>query len=393
MKTDWKPTLARLGAGIALGAAIGTASLAEDMKVGIVVTLSGPPAALGQQIVDGFQLAVEQNQGMLGGRTVEMIVEDDELKPDVALLKATSLVEREEVDFVVGTVFSNMLQAIFKPVVQSETFLISPNAGPSTFAGRNCHPFFFVTSYQNNQNAEVSGIIANEQKFEKVFAMVPNYQAGRDNIEGFKKTFEGTLVDEVYTPLGHQDFSAELARIATSGADAVFTFMPGGMGVRLVKQFEAAGLSESIAFLSVFTTDETTLPGQQDAAVDFLSAGSWAPDLENEGNKAFVASFEEKFGYIPGSYAMQAYDAAILIDSAVTRTGGDLEDKDALREALRAADFTSLRGDFTFSNNHYPVQDFHMLKVEKREDGKFWTSVEQTIVTDYADSFHQDCKM
>ncbi|SFH15587.1 ABC transporter substrate-binding protein [Sulfitobacter dubius] len=388
-----KKHLKYLTTSLAMSTALGSMALAEDIKIGMVVTLSGPPAALGQQIVDGFQLALDEKDGMLGGQKIELIVEDDELKPDVALLKATSLVERDEVDFVVGTVFSNMLQAIFKPVVQSETFLVSPNAGPSTFAGRNCNPYFFVTSYQNNQNAEISGMIANEEGFESVFTMVPNYQAGRDNIEGFKQTFKGTVTDEVFTPLGHQDFSAELARISTSDADAVFTFMPGGMGVRLVNQFANAGLSENTKFMSVFTTDETTLPGQKDAAVGFLAAGSWAPDLANDANTAFVSAFEAKYGYVPGSYAMQAYDAASLIDSAVAKTGGDLSDKDAVRAALKEADFTSLRGDFSFNNNHYPVQDFHMLNVIKREDGNYQTSFVRTIAEDYPDSFHQDCKM
>ena len=371
---------------------VSSAALAEDLKIGMVVTLSGPPAALGQQIVDGFQLALEEKGGMLGGQKVELIIEDDELKPDVALLKATSLVEKHEVNFVVGTVFSNMLQAIFKPIVQSKTFLISPNAGPSTFAGKNCNPFFFVTSYQNNQNAEVSGMVANAQGFKNVFALVPNYQAGRDNIDGFKKTFEGTLTDEVLTPLGHQDFSAELARMSTSDADALFAFMPGGMGVRLVNQFANAGLSDSMNFMSVFTTDETTLPGQKDAAVGFLAAGSWAPDMPNDANTAFVKAFEAKYGYVPGSYAMQAYDTASLIDSAVARVD-DLSDQDAVRAALKEADFTSLRGDFAFNNNHYPVQDFHMLKVVKRDDGKYHTSFVETLAEDYADSFHQECKM
>jgi len=386
-------TLTQFTSALALSAAMGTAALAEDIKIGMVVTLSGPPAALGQQVVDGFQLALDQNGGMLGGHAIELMVEDDELKPEVALLKATSLVEREEVDFVVGTVFSNMLQAIFKPIVESETFLISPNAGPSTFAGRNCNPYFFVTSYQNNQNAEVSGMIANQEGFEAVFAMAPNYQAGRDNMEGFKQTFEGAVTQEVFTPLGHQDFSAELARMSTSGSDAIFTFMPGGMGVRLVNQFANAGLGDSMKFMSVFTTDETTLPGQKDAAVGMLAAGSWAPDMDIPENTAFVAAFEEKYGYIPGSYAMQAYDTASLIASAIEKTGGDLSDKDAVRAALKEADFTSLRGDFSFSNNHYPIQDFHMLQVVKRDDGQFHTSFVRTIAEDYADSFHQDCRM
>jgi branched-chain amino acid transport system substrate-binding protein len=393
MKARTKITFASLAAMLAMNTALSSAALAEDVKIGMVVTLSGPPAALGQQIVDGFNLALEQNGGKLGGQSVNLIVEDDELKPDVALLKAKSLIERDKVDIVVGTVFSNLLQAIFKPVTQSKTFLISPNAGPSTFAGKNCNPYFFVTSYQNNQNAEVSGMIANEEGFEKVVLMVPNYQAGRDNVAGYKQTFKGEIADEIYTPLGHQDFSSELAKISTEGADALFTFMPGGMGVRLVKQFKATGLGDSMTFTSVFTTDETTLPGQKDAAVGFLSAGNWAPDMKNETNQAFVSAFEETYGYVPGGYAAQSYDTAMLIASALEKTGGKVSDKDAMRKALEAADFTSVRGSFSFSNNHYPVQDFHLLEVAKRDDGQYWTTVKRTIVKDYADSLHDECKM
>ena len=115
--------------------------------------------------------------------------------------------------------------------------------------------------------------------------------------------------------------------------------------------------------------------------------------MPNAANAAFVSAFEAKDGYIPGSYAMQAYDTASLLDSAIAKTGGDLSDKDAVRAAIKEADFTSLRGDFQFNNNHYPVQDFHMLTVVKRDDGKFHTSFVRTVTEDYADSFHQDCKM
>ncbi len=390
-------TLALLGTTMLAASAVVDEAMAAahdgPLKVGMILTLSGPPAALGNQARDGFQLALDQMDGKLGGREVELIVEDDELKPDVAQLKARSLVERDEADFVVGTIFSNMLQAIFKPIVESETFLISPNAGPSTFAGRNCNPYFFVTSYQNNQNFEVLGQFATEQGYENVFLMSPNYQAGRDSQEGFKKNFKGGIANEIFTPLGHQDFSAELAQIADSGADALFTFMPGGMGVRLVKQFREAGLADSMDFMSAFTTDETTLPGQQDAALDFYAAGSWAPDLDNEANKAFVSAFEEAYGYVPGSYAAQAYDAALLIDSAVEAVGGDLSDKDAVREAMKAADFDSVRGEFSFNNNQYPVQDFYLLKVVKRDDGKFATSIDRKVFEDYPDGYAGECRM
>ena len=231
--------------GVATAAMLGLlagAVNAEPVKVGMIVTLSGPPAALGKQSRDGFQLALDKLGGKLGGQETEFIVEDDELKPDVAISKAKSLVEREQVNVVVGTIFSNMLQAIFKPVVTSDTFLISPNAGPSTFAGKNCSPYFFATSYQNNQNFEVLGKYAQDQGFKNVFMMAPNYQAGKDSMVGFKSNYSGGVADEVYTPLGHKDFSAEIAKMSAAKPDALFTFMPGGMGVRLVKQFRAAGV-------------------------------------------------------------------------------------------------------------------------------------------------------
>lgn len=382
----------KLMIGAALAALMAVPAYAETIKVGMIVTLSGPPGALGKQARDGFTLAMEDLGGKLGGMEAEFIVEDDELKPEVALNKANSLIEREEVDFVVGTIFSNMLAAIYKPVIKSDTFLISPNAGPSTFAGKNCNPNFFVTSYQNNQNFEALGKFAEEAGIKKAFFLAPNYQAGRDQAVGFREHFTGEIVDEVYTPLGHKDFSAEIAKMAASDAEALFTFMPGGMGVRLVKQFRAAGLADRMAFYSAFTVDETTLPAQKDDAVGMFGATNWAPNLDNPASKSFVAAFEEKFGYVPGGYAMQAYDTAMLIDSAVEKAGG-VSDKDAVREALRAADFTSLRGDFAFNNNHYPVQDFYLLKVAKREDGKFQTEIIEKIFDDAADGFAAECKM
>jgi branched-chain amino acid transport system substrate-binding protein len=381
-----------IGSAAALALLAAPAMAAETLKIGMVVTLSGPPGALGNQARDGFQLAMEELDGRIGGMETEFILEDDELKADVAQSKARSLVERDEVDFVVGTIFSNMLQAIYKPVISSETFLISPNAGPSTFAGRNCNPDFFVTSYQNNQNFEVLGKIANDKGYKRVFMLAPNYQAGKDSMAGFKQNYKGEIADEVFTPLGHKDFSAEIARISDSEADALFIFMPGGMGVRFVKQFSASGLADKMAFLSAFTVDETTLPAQKDDAVGMNGATNWAPDLDNDQTKAFVAAFEEKYGYIPGGYAMQAYDTAMLIDSAVSKAGG-VEDRDAVRAGLKEADFQSLRGDFSFNNNHYPVQDFYLLEVVKRDDGKYHTSIIEKVYDDYADSYAEQCEM
>ena len=348
---------AAIGTVITLAWTLAGAAQAQELKIGIMAVLSGPQAVLGGQLRDGFMLGVKHAGGKLGGLPTTVTVQDDELKPDVAVGKAKQLIERDKVDFVVGPVFSNILMAIQRPVTEAKVFLISPNAGPSPLAGKGCSPYFFVTSYQNDQPPEVLGKHAQDKGYKKAFLLAPNYQAGKDMIGGFKKHFKGEVADEVYTPLGQLDFSAELARIAAAKPDAFFVFMPGGMGVNLVKQYRQAGL-EKIPFLSVFTVDESTLPAQQDAALGFLSGMTWAPNTDTPENKRFVADFEKEFGYVPGSYAMQAYDAAQLIGSAVKEVGGNLADKDGLRAAIRKADFKTVRGSFRVNTNGHPVQDF-----------------------------------
>lgn len=377
----------------AAAAMIGAAPvMAQDqLDIGLVFTLSGPAAALGEQGRNGFLLAVEKTGG-LGGVKTNVISVDDELKPDVAASRARELVERDNVDIVVGPIFSNVLQAIFHPVVDAGKILISPNAGTSTFAGKECNPNFFVTSYQNDQSHEVLGAYAEREKYKSVFLMAPNYQAGRDSLAGFKRHYTGTVVNEVYTPLGQLDFSAELAQIAALQPDAVFAFMPGGMGVNLVKQYEQAGL-KNIPFLSAFTVDESTLPGQKDAALGMLAGANWAPDFDLQASRDFVTAYEAKYGAIPGTYAMQAYDAAMLIDSAMRAVGGDLSKTDALRTALEKADFQSLRGSFKFGKNHYPIQNFYLTGVVKRADGKFHTSIKEMIFKDFQDAYVKDCAM
>jgi branched-chain amino acid transport system substrate-binding protein len=365
---------------------------AQDLKVGIMAVLSGPQAVLGGQLRDGFNLGVKHAGGKLGGLATSVVVQDDELKPDVAVGKVKQLIERDKVDFVVGPVFSNILLAIHKPVTEAKVFLISPNAGPSPLAGKGCSAFFFSTSYQNDQPPEVLGKYAQDKGYKKAFLLAPNYQAGKDMIGGFKKQFKGEIADEVYTPLGQLDFSAELAKIASAKPDAFFVFMPGGMGVNLVKQYRQAGL-ETIPFLSVFTVDESTLPAQQDAAVGFFSGMTWAPNTDTPENKRFVADFEKEYGYVPGSYAMQAYDAAQLIGSAVKAVGGQLADKDAVRAALQKADFKSVRGAFKFANNGFPVQDFYLVRVAKRADGKFQTEIVEKVFSNAVDSYAGDCPL
>jgi branched-chain amino acid transport system substrate-binding protein len=386
-----KQQLKLAGLAVVVSMAAVPAVAQEKIKIGVIVTLSGPAAVLGQQARDGFALAIKDLGGKMDGHDVEVTVVDDELKPDVAVTKVKGLLELNKVDFVVGPIFSNVLQAIHKPVVEAKTFLISPNAGPSSYAGKECSPFFYVTSYQNDQVHEILGKVAQDRGYKRVYLLEPNYQAGKDSAAGFKIDYKGEIVEESYVPLGTLDFQSELSKIAALKPDAVFTFMPGGMGVNLVKQYKQAGLADRIPFLSAFTVDESTLPAQQDAAVGMFGGSDWAPNLDTPQNKKFVASYEAAYNGVPATYAFQAYDAAMLIDSAVKAVKGDLSNKDAVAAALKKADFTSLRGGFKFNTNGYPIQDFYLTKVAKRADGKYQTEISEKVFSNYADRYAKDC--
>ena len=388
--------LKKLTAGLFAATILGGASAAQaadgKIKIGLMFTLSGPAAVLGQQGRDGFLLAAERLGNKFGGVDTEILVIDDEQKPDVAVNKAKELVERDQVDFVVGPIFSNILMAIVKPVTDAGKILVSPNAGTSTLAGKGCNKNVFVTSYQNDQVHQVLGQYAQDKGYKKLFLLAPNYQAGKDSLAGFKRSYKGEVANEIFTPFGQVDFSAELAQIAAAQPDAIFAFMPGGMGVNLVKQYRQAGLAGT-PFLSAFTVDETTLPAQQDAALGFFGGANWAPNFDNPQSKEFVAAYEKKFGSVPGTYAMQAYDAAMLIDSSLKAVSGKVSNPDALRAAMAKADFKSLRGDFKLGNNHFPIQDFYLVKVAKRADGKYQTEIEQKIFDDYQDVYAKECEM
>ena len=366
----------------------------EGLKVGLIFTLSGPPAVLGEQARDGFLLAVEEMGGKLGGMETEIIVVDDELKPDVAVNKARELVERDGADFVVGPIFSNILQAIMRPVTDGGAFLISPNAGTSNFAGAECHENFFVTSYQNDQNHEVLGKYAEDQGYERAFLLAPNYQAGKDSLAGFKRFYKGNVAAEVYTKLGQLDYSAELAQVRAARPDALYIFLPGGMGINFIKQFVAAGLSKDVPLIVPgFGSDQDIIRPVGEPMLGLFDTAHWALDLDNAANKKFVAAFEKEFKRLPSVFAAQGYDTALLIDAAVRDTKGKVEDVEAVRRALRAAKFESVRGAFKFNRNQYPIQNYYLRVVAKDNQGRIVNKTIGTVFKDHGDAYVQDCRM
>lgn len=363
------------------------------VKIGFIAELSGPQGALGQDQYDAFMLVVQGNGGKLGGVPVEILKEDSQLKPEVAVQLVDKLIERDKVSIITGITFSNVMMAIHKKVTDKEVFLISSNAGPSPIAGAQCSPYFFTTSWQNDQQAEVVGQYATDKGYKKVIALAPNYQGGKDTVAGFKRYYKTPLVNELYTSLQQLDYSAEIAQVQAANPDAVFVFYPGGFGVNFVKQFAQAGLKGKIPLMNASTTDGINLPAQGDAALGVLSGTFWGPDFNNPTNKKFVADFEAKYKRIPSQYAAQAYDSALLLDSALAKVKGNVADKKALMMALKAADFKSLRGDFKYNTNNFPIQDFHVFEAIKDSQGRMTLKTVATPLKAHKDAFFDKCAL
>jgi branched-chain amino acid transport system substrate-binding protein len=384
----------RRAASLALcAAALSAMAQTPPIKIGFVGELSGPQGALGQDQYDGFMLVVERNGQKLGGVPVEILKEDTQLKPDLATQIVQKLLERDKVAIITGVTFSTVLAAIAKPIEEHGVFLVLSNGAPSTFAGANCSALRFVTSWQNDQQAEVVGKYASQKGYKRMVLMAPNFQGGRDYVTGFKRLYDGAVVEEMYTPLNQLDFGAEISKIASIKPDAVFVFYPGGLGINFIRQFKGAGLLDSIPLLSASTADGITLVALKDTARGVISGSFWGPDTPTEASRRFVEEFEKKYQRIPSQYAAQSYDAAQLLDSAIGKVKGNVADKLAFGAALKAADFKSVRGAFRFNNNNFPIQDMRVFEVA--QDAQKRTSL-KTIATPlraHQDAYHAQCAL
>ncbi|WP_369720509.1 ABC transporter substrate-binding protein [Bradyrhizobium sp. LLZ17] len=367
----------------------------DTIKIGFVSTFSGPTAVIGNDMRNSFELALDHLGRKMDGKPVEVIYEDDGQKPDVGKQKTEKLVQSDKVDFIVGYIWSNVLLASLKTAVDSQTFMISANAGPSQLAGELCSPYVFSTSWQNDQTPAAMGLYMNANGVKSVFLIGPNYAAGKDMLSGVKSTFKGEIKGEEYTVWPSQlDFSAELAKARASGAESIFVFYPGAAGAQFLNQYVQAGMKTTMPLYTAFTVDETTLPLQKENAFGVPGAQEWVNDLPNEQNKKFVADYRKKYpGARPSYYGAQAYDAAQLINSAVVAVGGDTSKKDAMKAEMEKANFKSLRGAFKYGNNHIPIQNFYLQDVVKGAGGELSLKTAATIVTDDQDRFHDKCPM
>jgi branched-chain amino acid transport system substrate-binding protein len=366
---------------------------ADKVKIGFVTTLSGPAGVIGKHMKDSAELALSMLGGKIGGLPAEIVFSDDQFKPDVGRQVTDELLKRDKVDFMTGYIWSNVLLAVYQPVIQSGTILISANAGPHEIAGEKCAPNFFSASWQNDQTPEAMGKFMDDQKLSDVYLIAPDYAAGRDMMSGFKRFFKGKVTAEVYTKFGQSDYQVELSQIRDANPKAVFVFLPGGMGIQFVKQYAQSGLREKLPLYSAFTVDETTLPAIGDAAEGNYEVGFWSPDLDNPRNKEFIAAFRQKYSYLPSFYGAQSFDAIAMIDRAVGAVKGELADKKGMIAALEKADFPSVRGEFKYNTNHFPIENFYLLRIDKDSDGSFVRKIQKTVFADHADAYAGECKM
>jgi branched-chain amino acid transport system substrate-binding protein len=377
---------------VALGVA--PAGAQQPVKIGFVSTFSGPTAVIGNDMRNSFELALDHLGRKMGGKPVEVIYEDDQQKPEVGVQKSQKLVESDKVDFVIGYIWSNVLLASLKPVVDSQTFLISANAGPSQIAGEQCSPYFFSTSWQNDQTPQAMGTYMTQKGVKTAFLIGPNYAAGKDMLTGVRTTFKGQVIGEELTKWPDQlDFSTELSKVRAAKPEAVFVFYPGAAGVQFLTQYAQSGLKGQIPLYTAFTVDAITLPLQKDLALGVPGAQQWVNDLPNDANKKFVADFRAKHKNYPSFYGAQSYDAANFVNSAVVAVNGDLTKKDAMRAEMRKANYASVRGPYKYGNNHFPIQNFYLQDVVKDAQGNLTLKTEATIVKDSQDQFHEKCPM
>src|SRR6516162_2573268 len=382
-----------LGTVALIAIATAPAMAQQTIKIGFISTFTGPPAAIGNDMKNSFELGLDHHGRKLGGLPVEVVYADDQTKPEVGVQKTQELIESNHVDFVVGYIWSNVLLASLKPLVDSKTMTVVTNAGPSQFAGELCSPYAFSTSWQNDQTPAAVGLYMNQKGAKSAFLIGPNYAAGKDMLAGVQSTFKGQIVGQELTRWPDQlDFSAELTKAREAKPDAIVTFYPGGAGIQFITQYAQSGLKGQIPLYTVFTIDDLSLPRLKDLAVGIPGAQEWVNDLPNEANKKFVADYKAKFKSSPSFYGAQTYDAVALIDSGLKAVNGDMSKKDDLRKALEKADFKSVRGNFKFGHNHIPIQNFYLQDAVKQGDEYVLKTV-ATIVENDQDKHHDKCPM
>jgi branched-chain amino acid transport system substrate-binding protein len=389
-----KKFLGALVVGGAALAAFAGAHAADKVKIGFLTTLTGAVAVDGVEARDGFMLAVKHANGKLGGLPTEVIVLDDQQKPDVAAQNVERLIQRDKVDFMTGILVSNVALPVMPRILESGTIYLSSNTGPADYAGEKCNPSFFAVAWQNEDVPGGMGMFMSDKKIDDVLLIAPNYPGGRETLAGFKRYFKGKITDEIYVKLGQLDYATEIGAIRAAKPKGVFFFLGGGMGINFVKQYVAAGLNREIPLYTPgFVADEDILRAVGESMIGAYNTSFWALGLDNASNKRFVADFQKDYGRRPSMYAAQAYDVGLLLDAAIKKVGGNLEDKKALQRAIHTVEWPSVRGKFKFNTNNYPIHDIYLRQVVKNDQGQILNRLVGKVATDFSDPFAAKCPM
>jgi branched-chain amino acid transport system substrate-binding protein len=367
---------------------------ADKIKIGFVTTLSGPLSGTGVEVQDGFNLALKETGNKIGGLPVEVVTGDDQASPDVGKQLADRLLKRDRVDFMTGVVFSNVMMAVAPTAFAAKTFYISAAAGPAQLAGVQCNPYFFGLAWQNDGQSEAMGRYLTEKGYKKAFIIAPNYTGGKENLEGFKRMFKGEIISELYPKFGELDFASDIAQIRAAKPDVVYFFLPGGMGINFIKQYAASGLAQQIPFFAPgYSADEDTIKAVGEPMIGLQNSAHWAWDLDNPANKKFVSDFVATYNRLPSTYAFQGYEIVRLLDRAVADVKGNIEDKAAMRSAIAAARFDSVRGPFKFGTNQFPINNFYLRVVEKDDKGRITNRTIGKILDNHTDAYGPNCTM
>lgn len=385
-----------------IGSAVGAASLSAPsivkaqapLRIGVITTLSGPAGYLGTDIRDALQLAVDTENGRLGGVPVQLVIEDDTLRPGHAKSIAERMLRNEGIRLFTGIVFTNVIGAVAPDVLDAGGIYLSPNAGPSNFAGRECHRNFFGIAWQSDALNGSVGRAASELGYNRAFIIAPNFQGGQDTLNGFKGMFRGTIVGERFTRLDQTDFAAEMAAIRAANPEVVFQFHPGGLGIAFIRQYQQAGLQGRIPMIvNAPSMDHTIMNAVGDAGVGINLTTHWNVDFDNQPSRTFVQAFRARYNRTPTFFAGQGWDTALAIGAALRQTGGSVADTNAFRAAMLRADFQSIRGPFRFGPNQMPVQSWWAAQVVRNDAGQLEIRTGRRILEDFGDPHAAQCRM
>lgn len=377
-----------------IAVAAGSAGAQEKFRIGVISTMSGPGGSFGAETMAGFNLALKMNNGTLGGVPVEFIPGDDQGRPDVGKQLAEKMLQQDKVSLLAGTIFGQVVLAVGPVAFQAKVPFIATVPGPSDYAGANCSRYFFSVGFQSDNPHEMMGKYLTAKGYKNIYVVVPNFPAGKDAVAGLKRFYKQALAGEVFTPMNQVDYGTDIADIQARKPEAVYIFLPGGMGINFIKQYKLAGLTKISPLIGPnFAFEEDVLRAVGDSALGSLNASHWANDMPAAENKAFVAAFEKEYKRLPSAYAAGAYDLTLLLAAALPQVKDRPRDGDALVKALETAKFKSIRGNFRFNRNHMPVQDWVMRSVVRDDQGRVTNRTVDRIASAHQDAYAHNCNL